>query len=743
MVNRAIKDEQGAPDVEAPDNLVNKNPLLLNMSKEKQDELVQVIMEDYRNAKEARQQTSWGTDSDGKGVDFDTKYADLVDLYEGADVKRPEAWMCGRSLKIAQSIVEMLVARLFPAVWNDDTARWKPVEYTDKKRTEAANKIMGWVINVWMKARIDMLELVRACISMGTVYTEPYWEVKKKDLGETRKQEVVDEMGQPQLDQMGQPMVIETKMLTMDEKPALRNIPLTKILTQPGCTDIQDEPVIKLQDFYYWELEQEQREGIVENVTGELKDAVDKTIISKFGSELEKAEKISDFNAKRRSSLVECLVWYGPFDANDDGFAEEICVRVAIKEEIYLQGFETSKISRRGKRPLVQTNFINRMFKLLGIGVLEQVKPLAEEIDACFRQLQDANTLGIMKWGFYDPNSDYNPDEHVAKPRAMYPVTNPQQNVYFPDMSVPIERLINAIRLVMEFTERLTAASSYVMGKESNIVGGSGTATRTQAIMSSADARFNLPAMNMRDGVAEILTQIFDICFLNMPEGLEKRILGENSEKIFESSEEVKDAFLTQMDCYLEPNSAFGDINTARELSMMLYDKFVMGGNPLVVGAVDKIYHATANVFKAYGENPNEWIGPAPVAKETNDPLEEHTIIREGREIPADPQENHLEHIMTHMQVLQTPEIIQWPREAVMLLQQHIESHKQMMQMVMQFQSQGKKGADQNGQGGKTGSKGEPSQSGGKQGVPGNGNPAQSAAKQQTQGSALGTPAVR
>jgi len=743
MANREIRDERELGD--AIDNSLDGsqtplNPLLLKLDPEKQKALVTVIMEDYRNAMEARETTDWGTDHAGKGIDFDTKYADLVNLYEGDDVIRPESWMCGRSLKIAQSIVEMLVARLFPAIWNEDTMKWKPVEYTDKKRTDDVNKIMKWTAVVWMKVRRDVLDLVRTCISMGTVFTEPYWYVKKRDLGDVKEEPEMGPDGQPVIDpSTGEAQTIETKMLQVEEKPAIKNISLTDVLLQPGATDIQKEPIIKRENFYYYELEQEQNEGIVENVTDKLKESLDKNIFTKFGAELEKAEKVQDLNAKRRNSLVECIVWYGPFDANEDGFPEEIAVRVAVKDEIYLQGFETAKISRKGIRPLVQTNFLNRMFKALGIGVLEQVKPLAEEIDACFRQIQDANTLGIMKWGFYDPNSDYDPEEHVAKPRAMYPVTNPQQNVYFPDMNVPIERLINAIRLLMEFVERLTAASSYVMGKESNIVGGSGTATRTQAIMSSADARFNLPSMNMRDGVADVMTQIFDLCFLNMPEGLEKRILGENHEPVFESGQAIKEAFYTQMDCYLEPNAAFGDVNTMRELSTILYDKFVLGGNPLVIGSVERLYHASAEVFKAYGEAPAEWLGPAPTSKETSDPYEEHTIIREGRVISPDPQENHLEHIMVHSQMLQNPEIITWPKEASATLQQHIEQHTMLMQQIMQFQQQGKQGVSGGEEGGQAGGDGGAQ---GKPGVPGNGNPAESAAKSQTQGTTLGSSPV-
>jgi hypothetical protein len=278
------------------------------------------------------------------------------------------------------------------------------------------------------------------------------------------------------------------------------------------------------------------------------------------------------------------------------------------------------------------------------------------------------------------------------------------------------------------------------MGKEGKFAGGSGTATRTQAIVSSADSRFNLPAMNMRDGIAEVLTQIFDLCFLNMPEGLEKRILGENHEQIFESNEAIKDAFSSQMDSYLEPNASFGDVNTQREIANIIYDKFVLGGNPLVIGSMDRLYHATANVFKAFGEEPKEWIGPAPVSKETSDPFEEHTIIREGRVISPDPQENHLEHILVQSQMLENPELVTWPKEAVQLLTQHIEEHKRMMIQILQFQQQGGQGG---GNGGGNDKKAAGSQgAAGKPGSSGSAAPGTDTSANQTQGTTLGAGAV-
>lgn len=745
MPNREIKDERSEETEKPAAAPVQLNPLVIKLPDDKEKELVAIIMEDYRNAKLARQETTWGMSSEGEAIDFDTKQGDLIKLYEGESIKRPEAWMCGRSLKIAQAIVELMVAKLYPAVMNEDTIRWKPVEWSDKQRTERVNKIMRWVLLVWMKVRKDVLQYVRICSSMGTVVAETYWKTKKRDTGKTESVPVMDEQQQPMMDPAsGQPMSIETKLLQVDEHPAIRFIPISKFFIQPGQTDIQEEPVIKEESFFYSELLKFEKEGVMYNVTDKVKESVDKSLDDKMMQELEKAEKIADINAKRRAKPVEAITWYGCYDIDDDGFEEEVMATAATADEILIKLVKTASVVRKGTRPLFKSNYLDRIHKFYGIGLLEQVKPLAEEIDACFRQLQDANTLSIMRWGFYDPNSDYDPSEHVAKPRAMYPVSNPSANVYFPDMNIQIERLLNAIKLVMEFIERLTAASSYMMGKESEIVGGSGTATRTQAIMSSAETRFNLPATNMREGLAEIFTSIFDLCFLNMPPGLEKRIVGEDGEPIFDSAEAVKDAFINEMDCYLLPSGDMGDPNMARQLAVLLYDKFVLGGNPLVVSDMGRVWHATANVLSAYGEEPVEWIGEPASKKSTNDPEKEMTLMREGHVIHAEPQENHLEHIMVHSRLDKSPDVLLWPPEAVQMNRAHIQEHMQMMKMVLQFQQNQKKGGGLDNQQGKpTDSGSGPGGAPGEQGVSGTPQQSGGTPEKQTAGTTAGTPVVQ
>lgn len=680
--------------------------LLIQLTPEQQKELVAIIKEDYDNAMAARDKRTWGKKKDnGEGLTFDEKYSELIDLYEGADEVRPEQWMCARSLKIAQAIVEMAVAKLFPMVYNEDTIRWRPVRWTNVQYTQLVNKMMYWVITVWMKSQKDALMYIRNAAMLGSVFAEAWWKREQKDMDQVQKVPILGPDSMPLTDpNTGQPLVVEQRLMQVDEKPQIRIIPVGKVLLQPGASTVEEEAVIIIEDHSYRELCAMEKQGLCENVEDKLKQDVDTRITKEFDLSMDKAENVADFNAKRRNMPIECLRWMGKYDANGDGFDEEIIVLITNKDEVFLRAHMLSKISRTGKRPLTHRNFLDRIGgKMLGMGLLEQVKPLAEEIDACFRQMTDANTMSVMRWGFYDPNSDYDPDEHVAKPRAMYPVSNPQQNVYFPDIQIPIERLLNAIKLVEEFVERLTAASSYVMGKEDNLAGGSGTATRTQAIMSSADTRFNLPATNLRDGLAEIYTDVFNLLAMNIPEGLEEKILGCQYEKIFNGDVSMQDALALEMECYLAPAADLGDSNTRRQIASMLYDKLLLGMNPLITQDPNRVWFVTANYLRAYGEEPQEWIGKPASVKPTNDPYEEHTMMRDGRYCPVEPQENHMEHIQVHNEELKGPNVLLWPPDKVQALQQHIQEHTQMMQRVMMALSQQKDTQSQQGRGGTSG----------------------------------------
>jgi hypothetical protein len=585
----------------------------------------------------------------------------------------------------------MLHAQLFPAVWNEDLTRWRPVEKTDNATKDRITKFMYWVVRVQMKMRNFADDAVKYCIKVGTMVLKDRWDVKLKDLDEQEPMTTTDDMGNTIaiMGEDGQPLM--RGVLHREEKAASDLVPIERFYTQPGQTDIQDEPIIHRVDYYYSDLEKFEMMGKMRNITDNLKPQVDSMIVTEVDRALAEAEKIAIVDVKRRVYPCDVLEWYGPYDANEDGFAEEIMAMVEKKTKTLVSAIKLSKISKRGNRPFVLRALIRREHKLLGIGMLEAVEPLAREIDAIFQQLTDGNTLSIMRWGFYDPGSDYDPETHKIKPRAMYPVADPQKAVYFPDIAIPTERLLAAIRLVLEFIERLTAASSYVMGKESEIVGGSGTATRTQAIVGAAEQRFDIPAQRIRDGFAEHLTNQLCQYQLNIPPGLESRVLGEDGQPLFEEGSLIRENLSAELDCYIDGDPAMGNKNTEREIASFLYNTLM--SNPLVATDPVKLYKVTADLIRPLGKEPSDYLGPEPNMKDFDSPEDENTLMLEGRLRDVRPvlMENHLEHIQIHSMLSTSVafgEISKRAPELGQLVlqynQQHIEQHKAMMAQMAQ-----------------------------------------------------------
>src|SRR3990167_9287822 len=89
--------------------------------------LVEIVLDDYNKAKADRMKLNYGTTSKGESLRFDKWLKALKDLYNAERIPKIIPWkFCSnRSLRIAASILDMIHSRLFPAVWNEDLARWK------------------------------------------------------------------------------------------------------------------------------------------------------------------------------------------------------------------------------------------------------------------------------------------------------------------------------------------------------------------------------------------------------------------------------------------------------------------------------------------------------------------------------------------------------------------------------------------------------------------------------------------
>jgi len=684
MATKALKTEPKTPELTA------RHPLQIPVTPEMELELVRILRSDYEAAKQAREKKDFGLTSKGDKIGHDEFIKSLTDLYNSRREPKTTPWkFCSnRSLRIATSILDTICARLTPSIVNQDLIRWFPGESKDKPKVERINKFMNWWI--WVRSELQsFFEIyVKQTAGFGDSLTETTYEIDPIDTGNTIETPVTDEMGNQLMEQDGTPAVIKSRDIRLNEKTCSIVHPKMKVFLQEGSRDIHKEPVVIEEEMLYRDLEDGEAQGKFVNVQSVLKTLIPVEISSGTNLSDEEQEKIK--NIKIRNVPVKVHKEYLNFDVDGDGFAEDIKIYVSLEHSLFLGGIAVKNLTKSGRRGLHFQKFDDRLDRPTendGEGILEKVKELAEEIDAIFNQLTDANTLSILRPGFYDPMGNLSAAVMKLSPNKLTPVPDPSRNVYFPDMKVKIDQLILAIRLVLEFIERLTAASSYVLGKESETVGGSGTATRTNAIMQSADTRFEAPAKRLRRGASKILKQHLDILQLNIPPGLETRVLGEKGEQIFQAGELSAEGISGEFDCFLLPDPSQGSKQTERDLANMFYG--ILINNPLVGTDPAKIYKITADIIKSWDKDPEEFLGPQPEMDDIDSPEDENTLIVQGdfTRVRAQLPENHLLHIQKHMDLMKSPSLLKLPphlqQEIMQVTQNHIMEHQQMLQMMI------------------------------------------------------------
>lgn len=688
---REIKDEL-MPQDSAPAEIANPqaSPLQIPVTPELEDTLVRIAQEDFDSAKQARDARDYGQTSKGENLDFDKWFKGLQDLYTGRRIPKTIPWKncSNRSLMIAAAIMDMLHARLFAAIIQPDLLKFKPGGVEDFPKVERISKLMHWWF--WVRSRMEATldNWIKVVLGYGDVLTESAWKAIPRDTGKTQEIPITDETGN-QID------VLKQRVIELFESTASKIYLRSQFYLQKGSSDIQREPVILEETLLYRDLEEGEAQGKFMNVTNLLKEKLPFAKESIKNMAPEEAERIRGI--KLRNESVKILTWYGSYDADGDGFAEDVRIVISPEYQIYLGGIQMTNITKSGKRPLDFTKLESRIdcpTENFGMGILEKVKELAEEVDAIFNQMTDGNTLAILLPGFFDPSGDLDAASLSLAPNRLVPVSDPQRNVYFPQINVQTEKLLNAIRLVLEFIERLTAASSYVLGKESEVVGGSGTATRTNAIVGAANERFALPSKRLREGAGRIIQNHLDLLQLNIPPGLESRILGEDGQPLFTKDELSSLGITGEYDAYLLEDPSFGSSDMEKEVSSMLYS--ILMQNMIVATDPVKIYEVTADLIKAYGKEPEKYLGPKPDTDMIDSPEDENTLMIQGdfKRVRAMITENHVEHLRVHAQLEQSPTLAQIALQApelvneiILFNRQHMMEHMQQLQAMQAMYS--------------------------------------------------------
>ena len=185
---------------------------------------------------------------------------------------------------------------------------------------------------------------------------------------------------------------------------------------------------------------------------------------------------------------------------------------------------------------------------------------------------------------------------------------------------------------------------------------------------------------------------------------------------IFQSNELTDEGISGEFDAYILMDPSMGSKQSERELASMTYSLLLQ--NVIVGTDPAKIYKITADLLKAYGKDPEEYLGPEPESDMIDSPEDENTLVIQGdfARVKAQITENHILHIQKHMELMQSPTLAQLPPHLVAQVQQfmmqHIQEHQMQMQVMMSLMKKfggggGEKGVE-GGEGPKdTGSSGD------------------------------------
>jgi hypothetical protein len=660
-------------------------PLEIFLEEEDQQRAVEIVMKDYDVADQARKHKD--TKKNQLAASWEDKMEMILESWEG--IRRPKTkpftGCSNKTMRLTTAIEQTMYSQILGAVWAGGKVDFRPGERTDIENVRRTNKFMEHEAQTTLNLYDALDDYVHSCTKLGTGVFKYSWKI---DEVYVPQQVMNPETGRPE----------SVFMPTSKQHPQVIVVPIDALYFQPGSQKIEGpHPVIHKIDLPVTQVQEAIQKRSFLDKGEQLKNAVGTQMNTDDLGPLDKihesAELRAKYDARMRNFPLQVLEWYGRLDVGDPRGPQECIVWIDGKTRTYLSGKLLRTLYPRNKRPFISRPCIKRGSSIFGVGYVELTKPLADEIDALYNQSNDSNTLDVMPSGFYHPTSGFDPDKVELGPNTWLPVENPVQNVYMPVRSHNTEKFVMMIRNVMEFVERLTAASSYLMGKEDELKGGTGSATRTNHIVAHAEIRLGPIMRRIASGYTELLTELYYLYYFYAAPGYAERLIGENGEQLFPGMS-MRDNFLMQADAYATPDLNAGSKDAQRELAMWVYSTFSQ--HPLVLADPGRLWEVANEVLVSSGHpDPLRIIGPKPGSNFDQELINmENTALIQGKPVPVNPTDIDMQHLQGHMLVLQSRDL---PEQIKQLITMHITAHQQKLEAIMK-QALGVQGEDGNEQ---------------------------------------------
>lgn len=226
--------------------------------------------------------------------------------------------------------------------------------------------------------------------------------------------------------------------------------------------------------------------------------------------------------------ILECYLtyWHKPKEGDGDPVEIELIVWIAPQGGRIMRMVENSDVDEDAGEAIRPYSLrwipYPREDRIYGDSLPWMVKQTQEELDYAHNQNMNAAEELIKPYKFYDPGSGFDPEAHQQTPNGWYPIPNPRNNVYIPDMRFdPIfERQFERY---WEYAQRRTGLTELFQGRTPDR---EQTLGEAQLRTNKTEIRFKTVYERFEQGFKELieLTYFFDKKY--MPRDTKIKVLG-------------------------------------------------------------------------------------------------------------------------------------------------------------------------------------------------------------------------
>jgi hypothetical protein len=385
----------------------------------------------------------------------------------------------------------------------------------------------------------------------------------------------------------------------------------------------------------------------------------------------------------------EIIEAYLKVDVDGSGINSDVIAWVHKKSRALLRATYLYRVSPSGKRPFAQIDFQPRKGQEYAVGIVELLYPLSKEMDAIHNMRIDWGLLSVMPFGFYRPSSGIDPQIMNYTPGTLFPVDNPQTDVFFPQLGNRTIFGMQEEAALQTMVERITSVSDLNLGLM-NGQGATRTATGARALVGEMSSNLDVYLRRLNSGWEKVLKYLLELLQQRIPKGLAFRLTGNSGADIFRTLNSAKDIY-GEFDVEVSSNSSSSNQGIQEQQAGEVLQ---MVQNPIAIqlGIIGpaQLYNAMENYLRAkgvrdFGKYVMKPNGPLRVLT----PEEIANRVLRGMPAEVTMEQDHAGFINWFEMVKGEDEILgQFTEDQVLALAKQAQQHKQMLQSLQQMQAQ-------------------------------------------------------